>query len=247
MYITRADSRYGHIYQIQNDGRSWYNAAMLQVRQPLTHGLSLNMNYTFSHALDDVGNSPNGIGVGSSNIDFAADKGSSASDQRQRATIDFIWRPKLSSASAPLRTLLNGWEISGIATLASARSATALILMSGQQFASTTPDYNTALNGSGGWARVPFYPVNSLRMSPEKNLDARLARTISFGERIKLTMLAQAFNVFNSQWTTGVNTVAFVAVSGLLKPVAGAGAPNASAVYDTPTARRCEVALRLVF
>ncbi len=247
MYITRADSKYGHIYQLENDGRSWYNAAMLQVRQPLTHGLALQMNYTFSHALDDVGNTPHGIGFGSDNNNFAADKGSSASDQRQRATIDFIWRPRLSSASAPLRTLLNGWEVSGMATLASARSATALILMSGQQFSSTTPDYNTALNGSGGWARVPFYPVNSLRMSPERNLDARLARTISFGERIKLTMLAQAFNVLNNQWTTGVNTVAFVAVSGLLKPVAGAGAPNASAVYDIPTARRCEVALRLVF
>jgi hypothetical protein len=247
MYITRSDPRYAHIYQIENGGRSWYNAAILQLRQPLTHGLALQMNYTFSHALDDVGNSPYGISLGSANNDYAADKGSSASDQRQRATIDFAWRPTLSSSSAPLRTLVNGWELSGIATMASARSATALILMSGQQFSNTTPDYDTALNGSGGWERVPFYPVNSLRMSPEENLDARLARTISFGARMKLTMMFQAFNVLNRQWTTGVNTVAFVAVNGLLKPVAGAGAPNASAVYDTPTARHCEVALRLVF
>jgi hypothetical protein len=247
MYITRNDGRYAHIYQLENGGRSWYNAAMLQVRRPLSHGLALQLNYTFSHALDDVGNSPQGISLGSSVNNYLADKGSSASDQRQRATIDWIWRPTLSSASAPLRTLVNGWQLSGIATLTSARSATALILVSGQQFTSTTPAFANSLNGSGGWARVPFYPVNSLRMSPEQNLDARLARTFSFGERFKLTAMFQAFNVVNRQWTTGVNTVAFVAVSGLLKPVAGVGAPNASAVYDTSTARHCELALRLVF
>jgi hypothetical protein len=84
-------------------------------------------------------------------------------------------------------------------------------------------------------------------MSPEYNLDARLARTISFSERFKATVLFEGFNVFNRQWTTGVNTVAFVAVNGLLKPVAGVGAGNASAMYDTSTARRCQLALRLTF
>jgi hypothetical protein len=220
---------------------------MLQVRQPLSHGLALQFNYTFSHALDDVGNSPQGISLGSSNNDYAADKGSSASDQRQRATIDFIWRPTISSSSAPLRMLANGWELSGIATLASARSATALILVSGQQFTNTTPAFANSLNGSGGWTRVPFYPVNSLKMSPQQDVDARLSRTISFGSRLKATILFEAFNVLNRQWTTGVNTVAFVAVNGLLKPVSGVGAGNASAVYDTSTARHCQLALRLTF
>ena len=247
MYTTRSDTRYGHIYQVENGGKAWYDAAILQLRQPLSHGLSFEMNYTFSHALDTVGNSPQGISLGSNNNDYTADKGSSASDQRQRLTIDWTWRPTLSSASAPLRTLVNGWELSGIATLASARSATALLLVSGQQFTGTTPAYANSLNGSGGWTRVPFYPVNSLHMSPEENLDARLARTISFGERVKATVLFEAFNVLNRQWTTGVNTVAFVAVNGLLKPVAGVGAGNASAVYDTSTARHCQLALRLVF
>ena len=247
MYTTRDDTRYGHIYQLENGGRSWYDAAIFQLRQPLSHGLALEMNYAWSHAIDNVGNSPMGFSVGSNNNDYNADKGDSASNQRHRMTVNWTWRPTLSSASAPLRTLANGWELSGIATLASARSATALILVSGQQFTNTTPAYANSLNGSGGWTRVPFYPVNSLRMSPEYNLDARLARTISFGGRFKATVLFEGFNVLNRQWTTGVNTVAFVAVNGLLKPVAGVGAGNASAVYDTSTARRAQLALRLVF
>jgi hypothetical protein len=247
MYTARNDTRYGHLYEIENGGRSWYDAAMFQLRQPLSHGLGLEINYAWSHAIDNVGNMPLGFAVGSNNDDYNADKGDSASNQRHRMTIDWTWRPTLSSGSAPLRTLVNGWEVSGIATLASARAATALILVSGQQFSGTTPAYANSLNGSGGWTRVPFYPVNSLRMSPEYNVDARVARTIPLGGRFKATVLFEGFNVLNRQWTTGVNTVAFVAVNGLLKPVAGAGAANASAVYDTSTARSAQMALRLVF
>jgi hypothetical protein len=187
------------------------------------------------------------LSLGSNNNDYTADKGNSASDQRHRGTIDWTWRPTISSASAPVRMVANGWELSGIATLASARSATALVLVSGQQFSGLTPAFANSLNGSGGWTRVPFYPVNSLRMSPEYNLDARLARTISFGGRVKATVLFEAFNALNRQWTTGVSTVAFVATGGVLKPVAGAGAGNASALYDTSTARHAQLAVRLVF
>jgi hypothetical protein len=247
MYTTKNDTRYGHLYSIENGGKSWYNAAMFQLRQPVSHGLTLAVNYTWSHAMDDVGNSPLGLSMGSNNNDYAADKGDSSSNQRHRMTIDWTWRPTVSSSSAPLRMLVNGWEVSGVATLASARAATALILVSGQQFTNTTPAYANSLNGSGGWTRVPFYPVNSLRMSPEYNLDARLARTISLGARVKATVLFEGFNALNRQWTTGVNTVAFVAVNGLLKPVAGVGAANASASYDTSTARHAQVGLRLVF
>jgi hypothetical protein len=247
MYTARNDTGYGHLYQVENLGRSWYNAAMLQVRQPLSHGLALQFNYAFSHALDTVGNIPQGIALGSSANNYNADKGSSGSDQRQRATLAFTWRPAISSSSEPLRLLANGWQLSGIATGASSLPATPLILVSGQQFSSTTQAFANSLNGSGGWTRVPFDPVNSMRMSPEENLDARLARTFSFGERVKATVMLDAFNALNRQWNTGVNTVAFLAVSGVLKPVAGAGAGNASAVYDTSTARHCELALRLVF
>jgi hypothetical protein len=247
IHTSRSDARYGHIYQLENGGRSWYNAAMLQLRKPLSHGLDLQVNYAWSHALDNVGASPLGLSLGSNNNDYTADKGNSASDQRHRGTIDWTWRPTISSASAPVRMVANGWELSGIATLASARSATALVLVSGQQFSGLTPAFANSLNGSGGWTRVPFYPVNSLRMSPEYNLDARLARTISFGGRVKATVLFEAFNALNRQWTTGVSTVAFVATGGVLKPVAGAGAGNASALYDTSTARHAQLAVRLVF
>ncbi len=58
----------------------------------------------------------------------------------------------------------------------------------------------------------------------------------------------EVFNVLNSQWTTGVNTVAFVATSGVLKPVAGVGTGNAAVSYPYGTnARNCQMAFRVTF
>jgi hypothetical protein len=91
-------------------------------------------------------------------------------------------------------------------------------------------------------------------------LDARISRTFSFGERLKLTLLGEAFNVLNKQFNTGVNTIAYTSVaalppglkngptSGTLSPVAGLGAPNEANAYPYGTnARRAQVAFRFVF
>jgi len=54
--------------------------------------------------------------------------------------------------------------------------------------------------------------------------------------------------VFNTQYNTGVNTSAFSASAGVLKPVTGLGVGNASQGFpDGTNARRCQVALRFTF
>jgi hypothetical protein len=58
----------------------------------------------------------------------------------------------------------------------------------------------------------------------------------------------EAFNVFNTQYNTGINTQAFSASGGIIKPVAGFGAGNASQAFpDGTNARRMQAAFRLVF
>jgi hypothetical protein len=100
----------------------------------------------------------------------------------------------------------------------------------------------TALNGSGGWARVPFYPLNSLRTGAEYNMDVRLARSLPFSERISANLAVEAFNPFNRQFTTGANTTAFVASGGVLTPVTGLSAGNTACAP-----RSAQAAFRLVF
>jgi len=95
---------------------------------------------------------------------------------------------------------------------------------------------------------VPFQKVNSLDTQFQYNLNARVTRTLPFTERVKGMLMFEAFNVLNNQYATAVNTVAYTSTLGVVKAVTGAGTGNASSGFPYgSTARRCQVAFRLVF
>jgi len=88
---------------------------------------------------------------------------------------------------------VNGWELSSITTLASAEPVWATVNVSGQQFTGITTLYTSSMNGSGGWNRVPFWPVNSLDIDRIYRVDARLSRGIPIGERMKASLMFEGF------------------------------------------------------
>jgi carboxypeptidase family protein len=262
-YTAKNNTNFARVWQIENGGSFFYSGVTAQWRMMLPRGFSLWASYTYSHATDDLGpNSAIGFSLaGSTTGDFPADKGRSAFDQRQRAVIRWTWAPTLDGAYSPwVRHLVNGWGISGIATLASGLPVTPLVLVEGQQFSAITMDYTTSLNGSGGWNRVPFYGVNSLNLGSQRSVDARLARTFSFTERFKGTVALEMFNLLNDQYATMVNPVAFLSIAplapglingpqaGVMHPVPGYG--NGIAAQGFPNgfnARSGQVMFRLDF
>jgi hypothetical protein len=91
-------------------------------------------------------------------------------------------------------------------------------------------------------------------------VDARLARSLPFTERIKGSVALEVFNLMNRQAATAIDAIAYVSAAplasglvngptaGVLKPVATAGQGIASQSFpDGTNARRCQLALRLVF
>lgn len=252
VWTAKNDANYAHIYQVENGGSSWYRALVLQARKPMSHGVSVQASYTWSHAIDNVGGSLlyGAVPVSTYNLDYAADKGNSAADQRHRLVMNWIWQPRAPRDLAlPLRLVLDGWTVSSVATLASSQPATALVLTSGQQqFAKTSLAFADSLSGTGGWSRVPFLPVNSLYGDAGYTLDARLSRTVGIGERLKATVMFEGFNVFNSQFDTAVNTIAYTASGGVLRAVAGVGSGNSAQSLATGSnARLCRAGLRITF
>jgi hypothetical protein len=254
-----AGTNFQHVYQIDDYGASRYNAAVAQVRRRMAHGLAVQASYTWSHAIDNV-SGPTAVGgfVPSDLIpgDYRDDQGASNFDQRHRVVINWTWQPTVKTDSAAARIALNGWQISGVATLASGLPETPVLYVNGQQFANGTNDGTTAitmlyvnsLNGSGGWNRVPFEDVNSLRNSAQYVVNARVAKTVPFTDRVKGTVGFEAFNVFNNQYSTSLDTIAYTATAGVLRPVPGVGTPTAADGYPFGTnARRAQVALRIVF
>jgi hypothetical protein len=181
--------------------------------------------------------------------DYTGDRGNSAFDQRNRAVLNFTWKPVVNKRTDTLsRFLLNGWLISGIGTYSSSMYATPTVQVQGQQFTGETMDFTTSLNGTNGWSRAPFLQNASLPLGARSNVDVRVSKTLPITERLKAQLTVEAFNATNHENVSAVNTIAFTAVSGTLKPVTGLGAPIASYGYPYgSSARRIQVAFRLEF
>lgn len=254
---SKINSAFGHVYDVSNGGQSWYSGLSLQLRKRLSHGFTAQVAYTYSHALDNANQSgaSGTITYNQSNTyngNFALDKGTSGTDQRHRFVVNWLWNPTFtSSTSAFARYFVNGWQLSSSTTLATPLYASGTVTVSGTQTnsAQTLPLlYTTSLNGSGGWNRVPFLPVNSQRIDGEEFVNARISRSFPITERFKASLLFEGFNVFNTTYSTGINTIAYTASGGILKPVASFGTGNASQAFpDGTNARRLQAGVRFEF
>jgi hypothetical protein len=247
---AKSDTARGRVTQLQNGGDTWYNAATIQLRKRASKSLDIQASYVWSHAIDDLGGSPV-LGVGSwntTNGDIQGDKLSSRTDQRHRASLQAVWSPSVNSGSPITRTIANGWRVSTNANFGSGMPVTPLVIVNGQQFSGMTMLYTNSLNGSGGWNRAAFGSAGRLKTDSMYYVDARASRTFSFRERFRLSLLFEAFNVFNHQPATSINSIAYIATNGTIRPVSGAGAGTGSSSYpDGTTARRAQVGLRLEF
>jgi outer membrane receptor protein involved in Fe transport len=262
-FQNRVDPRYSKILQVENGGQSWYNALAVQLQKRFSHGLSAQLNYTWSHAIDDGNEQGASYNISNTflnstfNGNYSLDKGSSSLDQRHRLSINWLYSPVFTrSTSAFAKYFVNGWELSAITTLASAHPMSATINSAstslGAEFAGIQLA-NSTINGSGGWNRVPFWPVGSLNVDQIYNVDARLTRKLPISERVKASLSFEAFNAFNTIHNTGIQTAAYNVSGNILKPVLTngislLGTGNASQGFpDGTNARRMQASLRFVF
>lgn len=129
---------------VTGSGESWYNAFIASVRRPLTRGLDVRFNYTFSKSLDnnsgtftqDLGNSLGNQLVPDLN------KGLSNFDQRHRFVFTYLWQIP-GPVHGILNRVLGGWSLSGTT-----------ILQSGFPFSVVTNTGGSLQGVSSGTARA---------------------------------------------------------------------------------------------
>ncbi|MBZ5586778.1 MAG: TonB-dependent receptor, partial [Acidobacteriia bacterium] len=86
-WTSKSDPRYAQLFQVENLATSKYDGVTLELRKQMSHGLSVDASYTWSHAIDNMGANPL-IGLGAVNLypgDNNSDRGDAAADQRHRA------------------------------------------------------------------------------------------------------------------------------------------------------------------
>ena len=103
-----------------------------------------------------------------------------------------------------LRLVLDGWRVSAIATASSGAPYSYKIfggtyLKGGRE----------SINGSGGATYLPTIGRNTLRLAPRGKVDLRLGREVKLGHGMHLNAFAEAFNLFNAENISSVETRAF--------------------------------------
>ena len=110
--LARQYLGFGSVTQEENATNFNYNALEAGLRMENRHGLTLQLAYTYSHALDTVSNDLNLI---SNPFNIHYDYGSGSLDRRHIFNANYIYSfPSLAHANGVERILLGGWQFSGI-------------------------------------------------------------------------------------------------------------------------------------
>ena len=261
-YTSRIDTNTGGVFVGYSDVNSWYNSMVVTFRHPMRHGLEFTVNYTLSKAED--GAQAAGSGGTFNGTDYPIDPrnrkleyGPSDLDQRHRFVTNAVWMPSFKSlTNQPAKAILDGWALSTIVVMSTGQPVTPYI----SGYPSGAPDggvsggvsYAGATNGRAGWLSR-----NSYNAPGYHNVDFRVGRQFPITERLKVSLIGEAFNLFNHTNISGVTNTAFTytaAGSG-----ACAGHTNACYVpysaFLTPTAtsnllwgpRQLQVSGRITF
>ncbi len=254
----RPNTTFGAVNEVTNGVSSFYDGLEVAFNKRFSHGFQSLVSYTWSHEIDD------GQGAGSNAIffstptatfngDYGFDKGSGLLDQRHRVVFSFVWSPTfVHRDGAFYKYVVNNWQLSSIATLASGRPA------------GTSPEgptvritdtpvkgmlSTTSLNGFGANTRAPFLPIDSLYTPPTYRDDLRLTKNFPATERLNLQLNFEAFNISNTWSPTSLTTQEYTEAKGVLTPTPTAyNVGQADGGFpDGTQARRLQASMRITF
>jgi hypothetical protein len=213
---ARPNTNYGYMTAVESVVNTWYHGVVFQAKQRFARGFQLQASLTLSKAIDTDQNSTTFTASNQplNPFNVGQDKSLSDFDQRKRFTMSGIWQPPAERIGfRPLRVFLDGFQLSGILTLADGRP------YSGSTSGNPSPSGTfSGLLGAGGSSRVPFVGRNTYTNPGMATLDARIAREIRFSERFRWQLIAEAFNLANRVNITGINTTQYNVRGSVLFP-----------------------------
>jgi hypothetical protein len=195
---TRVDPRFNLIQQVGSIGESTFKSMTIGATKRLSHGLSLNAQYSLGKGLDntplltqltvqaETGRSD------PSNID--RDLGPNPLDIRHSFNGNIVYLSENHSSNAVVRQLLSGNQIGVLLQINSGLPL---------NISSTGRD----LNGDGIASDRPLFMArNALYLAPRKNVDLRYTRFVPIRGSVRAEIVAEMKNVFNTEQLAGLTT-----------------------------------------
>jgi Carboxypeptidase regulatory-like domain/TonB dependent receptor-like, beta-barrel len=194
---TRPDPTRGNIKPYDSRFDSYYDGlAVSFLERPVSWG-SARVSYTWSKAIDDVGQFFFSAPI--NNFDFGVDRARSDDDQRHRLVFDASVQSPTTHASGLAEQVTHGWRLGGILQYYSALPFNIVTGASTLQQTTARPCtvafYGNAACSEG--IRGSVIGRNAGTGFDFVTLNARLSRTLALTERVKLEVMAEAFNALN--------------------------------------------------
>jgi hypothetical protein len=190
----RPNSSYGNNRQYRGAADSYYDGLSVSFVQRPSRWGSYRVSYTWSKAINDVGefffSSP------INNFNIAQDRGRSDDDQRHRLVFDGTIHTPTDAPTTPWTRIRNGFLLSGILQYYSAlpfNVTTGANSVQGTPMRPCVPDITNCTDVLPGTVigRNTGIGFDSF------TLNTRLSRTFRLGERFRLEGIAEAFNALN--------------------------------------------------
>ena len=125
----RLNGNFGRLRNWQNAVNSNYNSLQASVKHQLSHGLLFNVNYTYSHSIDEgstwhsgattANGAAAGEGFTTDQTLPGLDRGDSVYDIRHRLVLNYVYLLPGQNLKGPLGWIAGGWSYNGIWSLQS--------------------------------------------------------------------------------------------------------------------------------
>jgi len=123
-YGGRPNPNYARMRAWENVVNSNYNSMQASLKRQMSHGLLLNVNYTYAHSIDNgstwhsgattANGSAGGDGFTTDPTNPGFDRGNSIFDIRHRLVINHVWQIPGYNMKGPLGYVAGGWSLAGI-------------------------------------------------------------------------------------------------------------------------------------
>jgi hypothetical protein len=243
--LPRPNANFNQMTQITDGVKTSYNALVLALNRRLTNGLQVQSSYTFSKATDNGQSSQTFTTANNvlNPFDLGLEEGTSTFDVPHRFSFNAIWQPHATSV------WLSNFTIAPVISVSSGPPFTPGL--SGNSPANTGGVLTGAL-AAGGTNRLPTIERNSSRLPHTANLDLRISRAFPLQSRLKIEVLAEAFNIFNRVNFTTLNTTFYnvggtAATPTLTYNPTFSAFTNANSGTFAPRPREVQLGLRLTF